>query len=129
LNIRAFISESNDLFVYDNADVAKINLLLYVPLLFLMFFPSVASTVRTNFTSCAKIMSFGLLYFFAFIGVGLGSIVIAFALDILSSKLLFDAVSIIASILTGCLIIELALFYTIRIPERTKIKPLIKDDM
>jgi cellulose synthase/poly-beta-1,6-N-acetylglucosamine synthase-like glycosyltransferase len=126
LNIPAFISEDNNLFVGDNAEAAKINLPLYVQLLFLMLFPSLAFTVRANFTSRAKIMLFGLLCFFAFIGVGLSSIVIAFAFDILNSKLLFNAVSIIASIVIGCLIIELALFSTIRIPERTKIKPLIK---
>jgi cellulose synthase/poly-beta-1,6-N-acetylglucosamine synthase-like glycosyltransferase len=127
LNIPAFISEGDGLFVGDNAeDAPKIDLPLYVQLLFLMLFPSLAFTVRSNFTSRAKIMLFGLLCFFAFIGVGLGSIVIAFALDILNSKLLFNAVSIIASIVTGCLIIELALFSTIRIPKKTKIKPLIK---
>jgi cellulose synthase/poly-beta-1,6-N-acetylglucosamine synthase-like glycosyltransferase len=126
LNIPAFISEDNNLFVGDNAEAAKINLPLYVQLLFLMFFPSLAFTVRANFTSRAKIMLFGLLCFFAFIGVGLSSIVIAFAFDILNSKLLFNAATIIASIVIGCLIIELALFSTIRIPERTKIKPLIK---
>jgi biofilm PGA synthesis N-glycosyltransferase PgaC len=126
LNIPAFISEGNDLFVGDNVVAAKINLPLYVQLLFLLLFPSLAFTVRANFTSRVKIMLFGLLCFFAFIGVGLGSIVIGFALDILNSKLLFSAATIIASIVIGCLIIELALFSTIRIPERTKIKPLIK---
>jgi cellulose synthase/poly-beta-1,6-N-acetylglucosamine synthase-like glycosyltransferase len=126
LNIPAFISEGNDLFVGDNVDAAKIDLPLYVQLLFVMLFPSLVFTVRANFTSRVKIMLFGLLCFFAFIGVGLGSIVIGFAFDILNSKLLFNAVSIIASIIIGCLIIELALFSTIRIPERTKIKPLIK---
>jgi cellulose synthase/poly-beta-1,6-N-acetylglucosamine synthase-like glycosyltransferase len=44
----------------------------------------------------------------------------------LNSILLFKAVSIIASIVIGCLIIELALFSTIRIPDRTKVKPVIK---
>jgi cellulose synthase/poly-beta-1,6-N-acetylglucosamine synthase-like glycosyltransferase len=126
LNIPAFISEGNDLFVGNNADATQINLPLYVQLLFLMLFPSLAFTVRAKFTSRAKIMLFGLLCFLAFIGVGLGSIVLGFAFDILNSKLLFNAVSIIASIVIGCLIIELALFSTIRIPERTKIKPLIK---
>jgi cellulose synthase/poly-beta-1,6-N-acetylglucosamine synthase-like glycosyltransferase len=126
LNIPAFISEGNDLFVGDSVVAAKINLPLYVQLLFLILFPSLAFTVRANFTSRVKIMLFGLLCFFAFIGVGLGSIVIGFALDILNSKLLFSAATIIASIVIGCLIIELALFSTIRIPERTKIKPLIK---
>jgi len=71
-------------------------------------------------------MLFGLLCFVAFIGVELGSIVIMFAFDILNSIVLFKAVAIIASIVTGCLIIELALFSTIRIPARTKIKPVIK---
>jgi cellulose synthase/poly-beta-1,6-N-acetylglucosamine synthase-like glycosyltransferase len=127
LNIPAFISKSGQLFVGENTTGAtKINLPIYVQLLFLIFFPSLAFTARANFTSRAKIMLFGLLCFFAFIGIGLGSILILSALDFLNSTLLFKAVSIIASIVIGCLIIELALFSTIRIPERTKIKPVIK---
>lgn len=127
LNIPAFMSKGDDLFVGENTDDAtKITLPIYVQLLFLMLFPTLAVTVRANFTSRAKIMLFGLLCFLAFIGVGLGSIVITSALGILNSIDLFKAVTIIASILTGCLIIELTLFSTIRIPERTKIKPVIK---
>jgi cellulose synthase/poly-beta-1,6-N-acetylglucosamine synthase-like glycosyltransferase len=127
LNIPAFISKNGQLFVGENAEGAtKINLPIYVQLLFLMLFPSLAFTARADFTSRAKIISFGLLCFVAFIGVGLGSILILLALDILNSILLFKAVSIIASIVIGCLIIELALFSTIRIPDRTKVKPVIK---
>ena len=127
LNIPAFISKSGQLFVGENAEGAtKINLPIYVQLLFLMLFPSLAFTARADFTSRAKIILFGLLCLVAFIGVGLGSILILLALDMLNSILLFKAVTIIASIVIGCLIIELALFSTIRIPDRTKIKPVIK---
>ncbi|HEY6756265.1 MAG TPA: glycosyltransferase family 2 protein [Nitrososphaera sp.] len=121
----AFVS-NGDLFVGENADATEINLPIYVQLLFLMFFPSLALTTRVNFALRAKIMLFGLICFFTFIGVGLGSIAIMSALDILSSILIFKAATITASILAGCLIIELALFSTIRIPERTKIRPIIK---
>jgi hypothetical protein len=125
LNMPAFMSKG-DLVVGENSGPTEINLPIFVQLLFLMLFPSLAFTARTNFVTRIKIMSFGLLCFSAFIGVGLASIVITSALGILDSILLFKAVSIIASILIGCLIIELALFSTIRVPERTKIKPVIK---
>jgi cellulose synthase/poly-beta-1,6-N-acetylglucosamine synthase-like glycosyltransferase len=125
LNIPAFMSKGN-LFVGENSGSTKINLPIFVQLLFLMLFPSVAFTARTNFVARMKMMAFGLLCFSAFIGVGLGSILIMLAPNILDSILLFKAVSITASILIGCLIVELALFSTIRIPERTKIKPIIK---
>jgi cellulose synthase/poly-beta-1,6-N-acetylglucosamine synthase-like glycosyltransferase len=125
LNIPAFMSKG-DLFVSDDSGSTKIILPIFVQLLFLMLFPSLAFTARTSFATRMKLISFGLLCFSAFIGVGLGSIVITLALDILDSIQLFKAVSIGASILIGCLIIELALFSTIRIPERTKIKPTIK---
>ena len=93
-----------NLFVGENSGATEINLPIFVQLLFLMLFPSLAFTARTNFASRMKIMAFGFLCFFAFIGVGLGSIVITLALDILDSILLFKAVSITASILIGCLI-------------------------
>jgi cellulose synthase/poly-beta-1,6-N-acetylglucosamine synthase-like glycosyltransferase len=125
LNIPAFMSKG-DLFVGENSGPAKINLPIYVQLLFLMLFPSLAFTVRTNFSTRIKMMSFGLLCFAAFIGIGLASIIMALALGFLNSIVLFRVVSITASILIGCLIIELALFSTIRIPERTKIKPVIQ---
>ena len=125
LNIPAFMSKG-DLFVSENSGPTKINLPIFVQLLFLMLFPSLAFTVRTNFPTRIKMMFFGVLCFVAFIGVGLGSIILTLALDILNSIVLFKAVSITASILIGCLIVELALFSTIRIPERTKIKPVIQ---
>jgi cellulose synthase/poly-beta-1,6-N-acetylglucosamine synthase-like glycosyltransferase len=125
LNIPAFMSKG-DLFVGENSSATEINLPVFVQLLFLMLFPSLAFTARTNFASRIKMIAFGLLCFSAFIGVGLGSIVITLALNMLNSILFFKAVSITASILIGCLIVELALFSTIRIPERTKIKPTIK---
>ena len=125
LNIPAFMSKG-DLFISENSGPTKINLPIFVQLLFLMLFPSLAFTVRTNFPTRIKIMSFGLLSFLAFIGVGLGSIILTSALDILNSPVLFKAVSITASILIGCLVVELALFSTIRIPERTTIKPVIQ---
>lgn len=125
LNIPAFMSKG-DLFVSENSGPTKINLPIFVQLLFLMLFPSLAFTVRTNFPTRIKMMFYGVLCFVAFIGVGLGSIILTLALDILNSIVLFKAVSITTSILIGCLIVELALFSTIRIPERTKIKPGIQ---
>jgi cellulose synthase/poly-beta-1,6-N-acetylglucosamine synthase-like glycosyltransferase len=125
LNIPAFMSKG-DLFISENSGPTKVNLPIFVQLLFLMLFPSLAATVRTNFPTRIKIMSFGLLSFLAFIGVGLGSIILTSALDILNSPVMFKAVSITASILIGCLVVELALFSTIRIPQLTKIKPVIQ---
>jgi cellulose synthase/poly-beta-1,6-N-acetylglucosamine synthase-like glycosyltransferase len=127
LNIPAFMSKG-DLFVGENSESGstKIDLPVYVQLLFLMLFPSLAFTVRTNFPTRIKLLLSGFLCFSAFIGVGLGSIVIMSALQIIDSVVLFKSVSITASILIGCLVIELALFSTIRIPEKTKIKPVIK---
>jgi cellulose synthase/poly-beta-1,6-N-acetylglucosamine synthase-like glycosyltransferase len=125
LNIPAFMSRG-DLFVSEDSGPTRIDIPIYVQLLFLMLFPSLAFTARTNFASRIKLMSFGVLCFSAFIGVGLGSIAMSLGLGILNSALLFKAVSITASILIGCLVVELALFSTIRIPERTKIEPIIQ---
>src|SRR5215203_5903124 len=100
LNIPAFMSKG-DLFVGENSESGstKIDLPVYVQLLFLMLFPSLAFTVRTNFPTRIKLLLSGFLCFSAFIGVGLGSIVIMSALHIIDSALLFKAVSITASII------------------------------
>jgi cellulose synthase/poly-beta-1,6-N-acetylglucosamine synthase-like glycosyltransferase len=125
VGIPAFVSEGG-LFVGEDASATRVDLPIYLQLLFLMVFPSLALTVRSSFAYRIRIMLFGFICFIAFTAVGLGSIIITSTLGILESMLLFKAVNITASILIGCLIIELTLFSTIRIPERTKIKPMIK---
>src|SRR4051794_13663698 len=57
LGTPAFVS-NGELFVGKNAGATEINLPIYVQLLFLMFFPSLALTTRVNFALRAKIMLF-----------------------------------------------------------------------
>jgi cellulose synthase/poly-beta-1,6-N-acetylglucosamine synthase-like glycosyltransferase len=95
-------------------------------LLFLIFFPTMAITSRTNFKLRMRLIMFGLLCFLFFMAFYLLTIMASIVIEPLQSPLAFWVVNITGTILVGGLIIELALFSSIRIPKPTKIKPIFR---
>jgi cellulose synthase/poly-beta-1,6-N-acetylglucosamine synthase-like glycosyltransferase len=95
-------------------------------LLFLIFFPTMAITSRTNVKIRARLLMFGLLCFVFYIALHILMIMASFVIEPLQSRFTFWVVSVTGTVLIGGMVIELALFSTIRIPKPTKIKPLIR---
>lgn len=95
-------------------------------LLFLIFFPTMAITSRTNLKIRMSLIMFGLLCFLFFIALHLLMIIASIVIGPLRSPLAFWVASVTGTILIGGLIIELALFSSIRIPKPTQIKPILK---
>jgi cellulose synthase/poly-beta-1,6-N-acetylglucosamine synthase-like glycosyltransferase len=104
-----------------------INPPVYWQLLFLVFFPTVAVTARINFRMRIRILIFGILCFFVFIISQFLVILFAYELGITQSlqHVVAQALLFITSISAGS-IIALTLFSTLTLPNRTKIKPIIK---
>jgi cellulose synthase/poly-beta-1,6-N-acetylglucosamine synthase-like glycosyltransferase len=104
-----------------------INPPVYWQLLFLVFFPTVAVTARINFRMRIRILIFGILCFFVFIISQFLVILFAYELGITQSLQHFvaQALLFITSMSAGS-IIALTLFSTLTLPNRTKIKPIIK---
>ena len=95
-------------------------------LLFLIFFPTMAITSRTNFKIRARLLMFGLLCFVFYIALHILMIMASFVIEPLQSRFTFWVVSVTGTVLISGLIIELALFSTIRIPKPTRIRPILR---
>ena len=139
-NIESFIL-GGDLFVGTSGSSIKTTLPIYLQLLFLIFFPTIAITSRINFKMRAKILSFGLLSFAVFIIVQFLTIVILLTSGIIAlpmssvtsryaifthTPVAFTQISIFVANLVGSLVVEWMLFSTMTIPKRTKFKRIIK---
>ena len=105
----------------------KINPPVYWLILFLIFFPTVAATARISFRMRLRILFFGILCFFVFIITQFLIILVIYELGITEALQQFvtQALLFITSISAGS-VIALALFTTLTLPKRTKIKPIIK---
>jgi cellulose synthase/poly-beta-1,6-N-acetylglucosamine synthase-like glycosyltransferase len=114
------------LFSVTETTVHEFTLPLFSQILFLIFFPAMAFTSRINLRMRAKILLFGLFCFFAFIVSQflVISSILVLGLDVRPES--YVQISIFATVATGGLFIELMLFSTLTIPNRTKIKPVIK---
>lgn len=95
-------------------------------MLFLVFFPTIAVTARINKKMRLRLLAFGIVCFLLFVLVQLIIIVSSLYIEAMQSPFAFRVTSIIATILTGGLAIELALFTTVTIPTPTKLKRFIK---
>jgi cellulose synthase/poly-beta-1,6-N-acetylglucosamine synthase-like glycosyltransferase len=126
--IPSFLSQKSfSLFIGDSDDeVTKLRLPLQLQILFLVFFPTIAATAKTSLMKRMRILSIGVLCFFSYIVLLFLLSLVFYGLDINDSgnSLLFTSVAL--TIICGGLSIHLALFSTITLPERTKIKPAIK---
>lgn len=91
---------------------------IYVQLIFLIFFPTIAITSRINIKKRIQFLSFGLMCFSSFIMIELLSVFIPSPIRHLTS--------ILITIIVGGLIIELSLWSTITTPKRTKIRRILK---
>jgi cellulose synthase/poly-beta-1,6-N-acetylglucosamine synthase-like glycosyltransferase len=99
---------------------------LIAQMLFFVFFPTIAFTARINMKMRLRLLGFGIICFLLFMAVQLIIIASSLYIEPLQSPFAFRVTSIIVTILTGGLAIELALFTTVTIPTPTKLKPFIK---
>ncbi len=129
-----------DLFVGSSSSPSKTSLPIFAQFIFLIFFPTLAVTSRVNFKMRAKILLFGLLCFLVVIVAQFLAILATLAMGIIASPatspasryaiytqtpIAFTQTSILLTTVCAGLIIELTLFSTMTIPQRTKIKPII----
>ena len=112
-------------FVGNMASASEIVLPVYTEILFLIFFPTFAITARINLKRRLKFLECGVLCFFVFLLVQFLAIVVMNMLSILSTTG-FMHTSIYLTIISAGLLIELALFSNIIMPNKFKIRPLIK---
>lgn len=112
-------------FVGNMASASEIVLPLFTEILFLIFFPTFAITARINLKRRLKFLGCGVLCFFAFLLTQFLAIVFMNMLGILSTDG-FMHTSMFLTIISAGLLIELALFSNMVIPNKVKIRPLIK---
>jgi cellulose synthase/poly-beta-1,6-N-acetylglucosamine synthase-like glycosyltransferase len=125
LNIDSYLS-SKGLYVRTTNEWTSFPFSVVAQLLFIIFFPTIAITSRTNFKILASLLMFGLLCLVLFMALHLLMIMASFVIEPLQSRFAFWVVSVTGTILIGGLIIELALFSTIRIPKPTQIRPMLR---
>ena len=99
---------------------------VFSQMLFLIFFPTMALVSRINLKKRIKILLFGLLCWFSFILIQFLAIATTLGLGLNVSPGSYVRVTIFATVTVGALVIELMLFSSIKLPTRTKIKPIIK---
>lgn len=129
LQIPLFLSQEElTLFIGDGAheDVIKIKLPLQLQILFLIFFPTLVATTKSTLKKHIRILSMGVLCFFSYIVSLFLLTLIFYGLDINDSVHSLPLALIALTIICGGLSIHFALFSSITLPERTKIKPTIK---
>lgn len=112
-------------YVGNMASASEIVLPFYTEILFLIFFPTFAITARINLKHRLKFLGCGVLCFFAFLLTQFLAIVFMNMLGILSTPG-FMHTSMFLTIISAGLLIELALFSNIIMPNKFKIRPLIK---
>jgi cellulose synthase/poly-beta-1,6-N-acetylglucosamine synthase-like glycosyltransferase len=127
--IPLFLSQEKlTLFMGDDVQegVLKIKLPLQLQILFLIFFPTLAATTKSTLKKRIRILSIGVLCFFSYI-VSLFLLTLVFyGFDANDSVQSLRLTLIALTIICGGLSIHFALFSSITLPERTKIKPIIK---
>lgn len=124
LNIPSYVWNW-ELFVGKESTAVQITFPLELQIAFLSFFLVIAATVRTSFAKRITILSFGMLCFVSFIISEFLLVVIFYEAGIIESVWSLRATALTLTILLGGLTIHLALFSTVLIPPRTKIKPII----
>jgi cellulose synthase/poly-beta-1,6-N-acetylglucosamine synthase-like glycosyltransferase len=140
LNIPSFMM-GGELYIGTTLSPIKTTLPIYLQLLFLIFFPTIAVTSRITFKMRAKILSFGLLSFVLFIIVQFLTIVILLGTGLVElpmsdvtsryaiynhTPVAFTQSSIFIANAVGSLAVEFMVFSTMTIPKRTKFKRIIK---
>jgi len=127
--IPLFVSEEKlTLFIEDDANegVLKIKIPLQLQILFLIFFPTLAVTTKSTLKKRIRILSMGVLCFFSYI-VSLFILTLFFYGFAVNDSLRSLQLTLIAlTIICGGLSIHFTLFSNITLPERTKIKAIIK---
>jgi cellulose synthase/poly-beta-1,6-N-acetylglucosamine synthase-like glycosyltransferase len=127
--IPLFLSQEKlTLFIGDNVqeDVLKIKLPLQLQILFLIFFPTLAAITKSTFKKRVRILSIGILCFFSYILSVFLLTLIFYGFGFNDSAQSLRLTLIALTIICGGLSIHFALFSSITLPERTKIKPIIK---
>jgi cellulose synthase/poly-beta-1,6-N-acetylglucosamine synthase-like glycosyltransferase len=112
-------------YVGNIASASEIVMPFYTEILFLIFFPTLAVTARISLKRRLKFLGCGVLCFFAFLLTQYLAIVFMNMLGILTAAG-FMHTSVFLTIISAGLLIELALFSNIIMPNKFRIRPLIK---
>jgi len=99
---------------------------VFSQMLFLIFFPTMALVSRINLKKRIKILVYGILCWFSFILIQVLGIGITLGLGLNVSPETYVRISIFATVTAGALITELMLFSSLKLPSRTRVKPIIK---
>lgn len=118
--------DRDGLHVETDTGTITFDLPIIAQMLFLVFFPTIAFTARIDMKMRLRLLAFGMICFLLFIAAQLVIIASSLYIKPLQSPFAFRITSIIVTILTGGLAIEVALFSTVTIPTPTKVKPFIK---
>jgi cellulose synthase/poly-beta-1,6-N-acetylglucosamine synthase-like glycosyltransferase len=94
--------------------------------LFIIFFLTIATTVKTTIRNRLRILAFGGLCIIAFVLVESLMITTFYHLGISDWRWSLWVTGVTLTVITGGLIVDIALFSTITIPHPTKIKPVLK---
>ena len=104
--------------------LVEIKLQIYLRLLFITCLLSIIATARMTLKMRARMMGFGLLLIAVFLIIQfLTIIILSFGT---TTPSLYRVTSIAVTAIIGGLLVDVALFTTLTIPPRTKIKPKIK---
>ena len=126
--VSSFYIQNGNLYVGSNHSPSK--LILYLPVfsqfIFLIFFPTVAIAARIDLKRRLKLLFFGVVCFFVFVLIQFLTIVTLLNVGLITSHSSFVQTSIFLTLLIGGLVVDSALFTTMTIPNRTKIKPIVK---
>jgi cellulose synthase/poly-beta-1,6-N-acetylglucosamine synthase-like glycosyltransferase len=95
---------------------------IYLQLVFLIFFPTIALVSRINMNKRLQFLFFGLLCFLAFVMISFLTVLIPIEM----SSAIRHLISILLTLLVGGLMIEFSIWNIITIPKPTKIKRIIK---
>ena len=99
---------------------------VFSQMLFLIFFPTMALVSRINLKKRIKILFYGMLCWLSFILIQVLGIGITLGLGLNVSPESYVRISIFATVTAGALMIELMLFSSLKLPSRTRVKPIIK---
>jgi len=99
---------------------------IFLQLLFIIFFLSIATTAKTTIMNRLRILTFGGLCVIAFVLVESLLIATFFHLGISDWRWALWVVGVTLTAITGGILIDIALFTTVTIPHPTKITPVVK---
>ena len=114
-----------DIFIGNSYNSVEFSSPVNTQILFLIFFPSLAISTGATIVTRVKILLFGMLCFLAFIVAQFLTIASMTTANI-TSPMAFMQASVIVTGIVACVMVEAALFSTMKLPKRTKVDVIIK---